>query len=282
MAQTLSSTTIAKIEQALTEEREEGTLRTSVMTHLVWAPKAWLPAAERTLAALEERHPSRTVLLTPAPELKDGIDAFVDVRTFDVEDSSRMIGSEVVRVKLKGARAQAPASIVVPLLISDLPVFCRWRGEPPWGQPELEQIVEIVDRFVVDSGEWAGLPGSYDRLAGLFERAAVSDIAWTRTRAWRVCLAGLWPEIRLLGRLEVTGPEADALLLVGWLRSRLRKHVDLDLTPAKTMRRVAVDGVRVTLPVADDLTASDLLSEQLDVFGRDMIYEAAVIEAAIG
>ena len=282
MAQTLSSTTIAKIEQALSEEREEGTLRTSVMTHIVWAPKPWLKAAERTLAALEERHPSRTVLLTPRPELKDGLDAFVDLRTFDVEDSTRRIGSEVVRVRLKGARAHAPASVVSPLLISDLPVFCRWRGEPAWGKPELEQIVKVVDRFVVDSGEWKSLPGCYDRLAGLFESVAVSDIAWTRTRAWRVRLAGLWPEIRLVGRLEVAGPKADALLLAGWLRSRLRKHVDLDFKPGKTVRRVAVDGVRVTLPVADDLTASDLLSEQLDVFGRDPIYEAAVVAATDG
>ena len=280
MAQTLTSTTIAAIEQALSEERAEGALRTSVMTHVVWAPKEWLPAAERTLAALEERHPSRTVLLTPAPALKDGIDAFVDLRTFEVEDSTRAIGSEVVRVKLKGARAHAPASVVVPLLISDLPVFCRWRGEPPWGKPELEQIIRVVDRFVVDSGEWEGLPSAYSRLAELFGDVAVSDIAWTRTRSWRVCLAALWPEIRLVGRLEVTGPQADALLLAGWLRSRLRKHVDLDVKPGKTVRRVAVDGVRVSLPVADDLTASDLLSEQLDIFGRDPIYEAAVVAAA--
>ncbi len=280
MAQTLTSTTIAAIEQALSEERAEGALRTSVMTHVVWAPKPWLKAAESTLAALEERHPSRTVVLTPAPTLKDGIDALVDLRTFEVEDSTRAIGSEVVRVKLKGARSHAPASVVAPLLISDLPAFCRWRGEPAWGKPELEQIIGVVDRFVVDSGEWEGLPGGYSRLAELFGDVAVSDIAWARTRSWRVCLAALWPEIRLVGCLEVTGPQADALLLVGWLRSRLRKHVELDLKPGKSLRRVAVDGVQVTLPVADGLSASDLLSEQLDVFGRDPIYEAAVVAAA--
>lgn len=282
MAQTLTNTTTAAIERALAAEREEGALRTSVMTHVVWAPKPWLRAAAQTLSALEERHPSRTVLLTPAPELADGIDATVELRTFEVEDSSRTIGSEVVRVTLKGARAHAPASIVSPLLISDLPVFCRWRGEPAWGAPELTQIVKVVDRFVVDSAEWEHLPGCYGRLAALFDDVAVSDIAWTRTRSWRVRLAALWPGIRLVGGLEVTGPRADALLLAGWLRSRLRKHVELDLTPGRTLRRVALDGVRVTPPPADDWTASGLLSQQLDVFGRDPVYEAAVDAVADG
>lgn len=282
MAQALTNTTIAAVEQALADARDEGALRTSVMTHVVWAPKRWLNAATKTLAALEERHPSRTLLLTPAPELKDGIDAVVDLHTFEVGDSERQIGSEVVRVRLKGARAHAPGSVVTPLLISDLPVFCRWRGEPSWGTPELDQIVKVVDRFVVDSFEWEILPGCYAALAALFDRVAVSDIAWTRTRSWRARLAMLWPDIRLVGTLEVTGPRADALLLAGWLRSRLRKHVELEHTPAKTIRRLALDGARVTLPVADDWKAGDLLSEQLDVFGRDPVYEAAVVAAIDG
>ena len=54
---------------------------------------------------------------------------------------SASICSEIIALELQGTRAKAPASIVEPLLISDLPVFLRWRGEPPWGSPELDQIV---------------------------------------------------------------------------------------------------------------------------------------------
>jgi len=67
VAQTLTNTTLAAVERALNEEREEGAQRTSVMTHVVWAPPSWLKAAERTLAGLSERHPSRTILLTRHP-----------------------------------------------------------------------------------------------------------------------------------------------------------------------------------------------------------------------
>ena len=276
MAQTLTDTTLAAIERALIEEREVGAQRTSVMTHVVWAPPDWLKAAERTLAGLSERHPSRTVLLTPAPRRKDGLDAVVDVRKFTIEGSSRAIGSEVVELTLKGSRAKAPASIVTPLLITDLPVFCRWRGEPDWQAPQLEQLVAVVDRFVVDSSEWEGLPEAYGQLCGLFDRVAVSDVAWARTEPWRARLAGLWPGIRRIGKLEVTGPRAEALLLTGWLRSRLRRKPELVHRPGKTLRRLVVDGVAVEAPAGDPATAIELLSEQLDVFSRDPVYEAAV------
>ena len=47
----------------------------------------------------------------------------------------------MIELQLRGNRVAAPASIVLPLLISDLPVFCRWRGEPPFGEAPWEQLV---------------------------------------------------------------------------------------------------------------------------------------------
>ena len=46
------------------------------------------------------------------------------------------------------------------------PVFLRWRGRPPFGRPQFEQLVGVADRLIVDSTEWDRLPGAYARLAG--------------------------------------------------------------------------------------------------------------------
>ena len=43
----------------------------------------------------------------------------------------------MISLRLCGARAAAPASVVMPLLVSDLPVFLRWRGPLPFGAAEL-------------------------------------------------------------------------------------------------------------------------------------------------
>jgi glucose-6-phosphate dehydrogenase assembly protein OpcA len=275
---------VAQVERQLAELRlaqgDEGSeLRTSVMTHVAWAPPKWAETARRTLAGLEELHPSRTILLFPQGGRRDTVDVEVSLRCFVLPGVSREVCSEVIELRLGGKRAQAPGSIVEPLLISDLPTFCRWRGLPPWGRPELEQLVDVCDRLVVDSSEWRGLPSVYADLEQLFGRIAVSDIAWGRSLAWRGRLAELWPGIREIRRLSVTGPKADALLLAGWLRSRLRRDVQLTHRAAAELTQVAVDAEPVRPPAGGPPDASDLLSAELDVFSRDAVYEAAVTAA---
>lgn len=246
------------------------------MTHVAWAPPQWAAAARRTLAGLEELHPSRTILLFPDARKADGIGVDVELKCFTIPGSEREVCSEVIKLRLGGKRTRVPGSIVQPLLITDLPTFCRWRGLPPWGKPELEQLVDVCDRLVVDSSEWRGLPRAYTQLAALFDRIAVSDIAWGRSLAWRGRLASLWPEIKAVKRLSVTGPKADALLLAGWLRSRSKRNIKLSHRAAAHLERIAVDGEPVPPPRGPALDPSDLLSAELDVFGRDRIYEAAV------
>lgn len=275
---------IAEIERVLASLREAAAadgpdLRTSVATHLAWVPAEWLDAARATLAGLAERHPSRTVLLTPEPGAPDGLDAAVSLRCFPVAGMVRTVCTEVIELRLRGGRAAAPASVVLPLLISDLPVFCRWRGRPPFDAGLFRQLVGVVDRLVVDSSEWPDVPGAYAELAGVFGEAAVSDIAFGRSLAWRVRLAGLWPGIASLSALDVEGPRADALLLAGWLRSRLGREVELRWSEAPSLARVAVDGEEVSPTDDPPPTPSDLLSAELDVFGRDPVYEAAVLAA---
>jgi len=282
---TLKDATIAQVEHALArlrdESAEEGAqpnLRTSVMTHIAWVPPRWQVAAEDTLAGMKERHPSRTLLLVPRPDEPDGLDARVSVPCFPIGD--RAICGEVIELTLRGNRATAPASIVLPLLISDLPAFCRWRGEPEWDAPELEQLVGVVDRLVVDSTEWDGLPAPYGRLAELFDRVAVSDIAWDRTERWRSLLSSLWPAVGDVKKIRVHGTAAQGHLLAGWLTSRLGRRAELEIDERDLLEGIDLDDAPAPFPPGRAPAASDVLSAQLDRFGRDRVYEAAVIAAA--
>jgi hypothetical protein len=272
-------TSIAAIERELIRLRESSALasagaamRTSVMTHCAWVPPGWLDAAEETLAGLAERHPSRTLLLVPYPDEPDGLDADASIRCFRAGD--RNVCGEVIELRLRGSRAEAPASIVLPLLISDLPVFCRWRGEPPFGEPQWQQLVDLADRVIVDSSEWPEL--DYGALRGAFERAAVSDIAWARLEPWRVALAGRWPEIADQ-EIRIAGPPAESSLLRGWLASRLHRTIR-PVTEAAELT-VRLGGELLGEPRGARPSPSDLLGAELDRFGRDRVYEAAVAAA---
>ncbi len=277
---------LAAVDTALARLRAQAAaegpgMRTSVMTHIAWVPHGWREPARAALAGMAELHPSRTILLFPEPHADDNrIDARAEVERWEVPDTDRGLVTEVVELTLRGSRAQAPASIVEPLLISDLPVFLRWRGEPPWAAPELEQLVDLTDRLIVDSTEWDDVPDSYSRLAELFPRCAASDIAWARTSRWRSHLATLWPGIAEVRTVRVRGTAAQAWLLCGWLRSRLGHEVALEHDAAEKLEAVALDGEAVGLPPGDPPTPSDVLSDELESFTPDPVYEAAVLAAS--
>jgi hypothetical protein len=272
---------LSKLRAASAPEGKPPDLRTSVMTHLAWVPSGWEDEARAALSGMGERHPSRTILLYPEPDDGvDRIDADVSLERYAMPGIGRDVCSEVVELRLHGKRAKAPASIVEPLLISDLPVFLRWRGEPAWESQELEQLVGIADRMIVASTEWDDLPYPYTRLAQLFDRTAVSDIAWARTSRWRSILASLWPEIANVSTIRVRGTAAQALLLAGWLRSRLDSPaIALEHVDADRLEGIDLDGEPVAFPPGDPPLPSDVLSDELDRFTRDPVYEAAALAA---
>jgi glucose-6-phosphate dehydrogenase assembly protein OpcA len=276
VASPLRNIAVDEIERRLGElDAEDAEHRTSVLTHMVWVPPEWARAVERVMEGLGPRVPSRTLILHPDPKAAaDRLDARIEHHCFPEVGES--ICAEVVHLWLRGGTVRVPGSVVVSLLLPDLPAFLRWRGKPPFGKPEFEELVEVADRLIVDSCEWTGLPRAYDRIAEVFDRITVSDLAWARTLRWRAGLADLWPEIKQARTLHVTGRKGEAHLLGGWLRSRLRKDLTVRHTEARLIRRVEVDGRPVRPARLPAASASDLLSEQLEVFGRDPVYEAAV------
>jgi glucose-6-phosphate dehydrogenase assembly protein OpcA len=285
MSAVLEDVAVAEVERQLAQLREdvagEGDapeLRMSTMTHIAWVPEEWFERAISTLHGMGERHPSRTIVLVPEPNASETrIDAELDLERYPLESLGRRVCAEVVILRLKGGRAQAPASIVQPLLISDLPVFLRWRGEPPWTMRPFEELVDLVDRVVVNSAEWDDLPFAYGKLEKVFDRTAVSDLAWARTLGWRRSIAALWPGVAEAKRLRVEGPLASALLLKGWLRARLGNEVDLEHVPSgEDVEAVAIDGEAVAPPRGDRPSQSDVLSDELDRYERDPVYEQSV------
>ena len=220
-------------------------LRTNVLTAIAWVPDEFRSRAEEVLAGLAERHPSRAIVLVPDADADDGLDAELTIRCRPFPGAEkRKLCYETMRLRLRGRRVQAPASIAEPLLIPDLPVFLRWRGEPPIGAVEFEQLVGVADRLVVDSEEWRDLPEAFARFAPVFDQARVSDLAWSRTLPWRAALAGLWPDIGRLEQLSVTGPLAAGTPARRLAAVAARARVELVHSPAERLERLEVDGIR--------------------------------------
>ncbi|HYY03622.1 MAG TPA: hypothetical protein VE736_07040, partial [Gaiellaceae bacterium] len=106
---------------------------------------------------------------------------------------------------------------------------------------------------------------------------AVSDIAWSLTYDWRLELAKLWPTIAEQ-EVRIRGPQAPASMLRGWLASRLRRPIR-PVEPADELS-VQLGGERLEVPQSENLSPADLLSNELDHFSRNPVYEEAVRAAA--
>ena len=124
------------------------------------------------------------------------------------------------------------------------------------------------------------MPSAYARLAELFSKVVVSDIAWERTERWRSLLASLWPGVADVRTIRVQGTRAQGHLLAGWLRSRLGHSVEVEIEEHERLEAIDLDGQSAPFPPGQPPNASDVLSAQLDRFARDPIYEEAVRAAA--
>ena len=202
----------------------EPSQRTSVLTHMAWVPPEWEPAAERVLEGLGARVPSRTILLHPDPGGEG--------RPARRRDHARVLFPAASRASARRSSASGCAAAArtrrrassCRSRFPTCPVFLRWRGQPPFGAREFEQLVGVSDRLIVDSPEWPGPEGRSRALPDLFGQIAVSDIAWARL-ALAGALAELWPGIPTSARGRVRGTLARRCSSrAGSLAARPRRH----------------------------------------------------------
>lgn len=225
--------------------------RTSVLTLVVVATRP--EALERALdavAALSGRHPSRAIILAPAdPDGPAGLEAKISLECSVRPSSVTETCAERILVQARGETAQHLAGIATPLLIHDLPVVLWWTDDPPLGSRQFNELVEMCDEVLVDSGAFR--EDGRARLAALAAlessgSVAVHDIGWMRLTLWRELLAGLFdhpllvPELASLRslRIDVLRPGSTlrlskAGLFAGWLAGALRLEVARPLEPKR-------------------------------------------------
>lgn len=178
--------------------------------------------------------------MSASPEAAgSSLDARVTATAHTIPGTDRQLSYEEIRLTAAGEVAEHVDSVVVPFLLPGVPVFVWWPGDPPMQHALLEQMTELCDRLVVDSGDFTDAARDVAGLAQVSRerrsQCAVSDLNWSRLTPWRELLAQLYdlPHVRPFlatpARITVVsdgggtpaGLSAQALLLIGWLCARL-------------------------------------------------------------
>jgi glucose-6-phosphate dehydrogenase assembly protein OpcA len=248
--------------------------RASVLNLIVYADReVHARRAAKSVSDLSLRHPSRAIVLVADRGLRTGVEGRIDMHChLPIPDGAKQVCYEQILVRARGDADERLASAVIPLLVPDLPVFLWWTGTPPASGRSFGDLVGLADRLIVDSADVARPEVVLPELAHLCAQArglfGVTDLNWTRLTPWREIVSAFFDVpawrgfldrivgVRVGFAVDMDGRDINptqALLLVGWLASRLSWRPVEALAPSEAgglLFAVArADGQRVTVRV---------------------------------
>ncbi|HET9170262.1 MAG TPA: glucose-6-phosphate dehydrogenase assembly protein OpcA, partial [Actinospica sp.] len=129
---------------------------------------------------------------------------------------------EVIVLRLYGELSSHADSVVLPLLLPDVPVVTWWPDEGP-DVPSKDPLGAFAQRRITDAAEY------YKPMKKLVARAGAylpgdTDLAWTRLTPWRSMLAAALDQFpHPVTGVSVSGEEGNpsVRVLAVWLRQRL-------------------------------------------------------------
>jgi glucose-6-phosphate dehydrogenase assembly protein OpcA len=210
------------------------------------------------LASVSHRHPSRAIILIADRWHRESpIDAEVRLMCAAGTGGGPPLCFEQVFVKVQGRAADHLASVVVPLLMPEIPTYLWWPGQPLFGHRLFHRLLVSADQLVIDSGQFRSPGDGLNDLARLCSgRYGVNDINWARLKPWREIIAQFFDAPQLTpyaygiktislvfgdGEGDYGQSTSGLLLLLGWVAS------ELGMEPETTLDTVATRDVSLSL-----------------------------------
>ncbi len=285
----LEKTTSAKISAELVKARRSGGSPSMgmVLTLIVVADEKEYADALRASMEAGREHPCRILLVVTNSSRKPSLDAEVRI--------GEGTPGEVIVVRMSGAIASHPASVIRPLLLPDSPVIIWWPGKCPIN-PATDELAQLARRRITDA---ANTPRPMHALTVRAENylPGDTDLAWTRLTRWRALLAAAldqYPAKIKAVTVEAERSNPSAELLAAWLHPRLKLDVTRKISegPGITAVRLGTAAGDIAITRPDGLLASyavpgqperlvalkrreitELISEEMRRMDEDDVYD---------
>lgn len=194
------------------------------------------------LGGVTPRHPCRAVVMVAQPEAAPpGLTAWISGQCHLPISGEKQLCCEQVTVVARGEAVRDLDNVVVPLIVPGLPVVVWWRAGRFVPPEYFGNILRLANRVLVDSARFSApdvdllaLAAQVQQLAG---EATFADLNWSRMTPWRELVAQCFDGAESRAYLErlsqvqieyeqesprVSAQAGQALLLTGWLASRLK------------------------------------------------------------
>lgn len=292
---TLWDTTGAAVVRALAAERRSGGAVTSgnALTLVIVVNEKDVAAAEEAATIAASKHPMRMLMV-----IRRQIDAPVPRLDAEVLMGGRLGPGEAVILRMHGRLALHAESVTLPLLAPDAPVVTWWHGTPP-DRIAYDPLGVFAERRITDVCRTAEPVPALIKRANDYA-AGDTDLAWTRITGWRAALASAYDGAHgAATTASIDGDDNDpsALLLAGWLSSKLGCHVPVNKVSGTAIESATIgfanaaniqafrdssrlvlrrEGQQDSIAPFPERTLGELLAEELRHLDADEVYAGAL------
>ena len=233
---------------------------TRVLNLVVVVDREWKGEIANRLERVGRYHPSRTIMCAVEPG-RTTLDAWATIVGDPTGPHEVARAREQIEIDVGPWHLGHLDSIVDAVLVAGVTTVV-WS---PHGHPEaVDSLLGLATAVLTDTGDEEDPREALARAAELSERAYVVDLSWLRSTPWRERLAATFDPPAWRGALSSiaavtvrhqSGSTASALLLLGWLASRLGWRVSaLSAHRAGRQGRARSRKADVTLRLEEDPT----------------------------
>ena len=186
-----------------------------------------------TADAIAASNPCRIITLCPILGEDTGVTAQVSAYCpIDKQSKNTLVCCEYITLSGTAKALDRIGGIIAELAIADLPKFVWWKATPTPEHPLFQRLVSSSDTVIFDSSGFIEPEADLKSLAKLLKQdTALADLNWRRLAPWQELAAAAFdpPERRSaiyeVDRVTIDyeqGNQAQALMFMGWLASRLK------------------------------------------------------------
>jgi glucose-6-phosphate dehydrogenase assembly protein OpcA len=185
--------------------------------------------------AIAAANPCRIIALCPIAGTDEGVTAQVSASCpVQKHGQSTLVCCEYITLRGTATALERNAGMISGLVIGELPTFLWWKGTPDSDYGLFKRLAGLSNSVIVDSNSFNNAEVELLQVHDLMTQGiALADLNWRRLAAWQELTAEAFdPPERRAALSEVDqvtidyekGNQAQALMFLGWLASRLKWH----------------------------------------------------------
>jgi glucose-6-phosphate dehydrogenase assembly protein OpcA len=193
----------------------------------------YTPDSQGAIAdAIASANPCRIVALVPSLGQDEGVKAQVSAYCpVHKKNKESLICCEYITLSGTAEALERIGGIITGLTIGDLPKFVWWKAAPSPEYGLFKRLVSYCDSIIFDSSSFVQPEANLSHISQMLQQGVtLSDLNWRRLAPWQELTAEAFDpperraEIYEVDKVTIDyerGNQAQALMFLGWLASRL-------------------------------------------------------------